>query len=364
MTSRLFGSATSPFARSTREWQFWIFQLSGWGLWVLMLTLRDMTFVPSEYMFERISVFAVDALIGILLTTGLRYLYRAIWETTAVVKILVVVFSCWVTAQAWRPIKVLITDSSFGSSVDITDYGWASFSAFFPISMSILMLWSILYFCIKYYQLFQSEKEKSLRSEALAHEAQLRMLRYQLNPHFLFNTLNAISTLILVQSTDQANNMVTRLSKFLRYSLEHDPLDTVDLAHEMSSLRLYLDIEKVRFEERLRLEFDVSAEAEQGLVPSMLLQPLVENSIKHAISRSEDGGTIWISAQVDDKKRLCITVADDGPGSVNHPGSIGVGLKNIRDRLREIYGDNHKLALAVREPRGFQVKVEIPYETR
>jgi two-component system, LytTR family, sensor kinase len=366
MKSRLFGSATntSPSSSSSREWQFWIFQLSGWGLWVLMLAMRDMTFVPSEYMLERISVFTVDALIGIALTTGLRYLYRAVWETVVVVKMLAVLLGCWVASQAWRPIKVLITDSDFGASVDITDYGWASFSSFVPISMSILLLWSILYFCIKYYQLFQREKEKSLRSEALAHEAQLRMLRYQLNPHFLFNTLNAISTLILVQSTDQANNMVTRLSKFLRYSLEHDPLDKVDLAHELSSLQLYLDIEKVRFEERLRLAIDVSAAAEKGLVPSMLLQPLVENSIKHAISRSEDGGTIWISAQVTDKKQLSITVADDGPGSVNHPGSIGVGLKNIRDRLQEIYGKDHELVFAAREPRGFQVKVVIPYETR
>src|SRR5690606_18654596 len=135
------------------------------------------------------------------------------------------------------------------------------------------------------YQLFQREKEKSLRSEALAHEAQLRMLRYQLNPHFLFNTLNAISTLTLIKSTDQANAMVTKLSKFLRYSLDHDPLDTVDLAHEMNCLNLYLDIEKVRFEERLNLDVNIADDTVRALVPSMLLQPLIENSIKHAIAR-------------------------------------------------------------------------------
>lgn len=355
---------SSSIIDSPRELQFWIFQLSGWGLWVLMLVLRDMTFVPSEYMLERVSVFAVDAVIGIGLTTALRYLYRAVWELQVLVRLVAVVLGCWIASQAWRPIKILITDSDFGASVDITGYGWASFSNMLPISMSILMLWSVLYFCIKYYQLFQSEKEKSLRSEALAHEAQLRMLRYQLNPHFLFNTLNAISTLILVQSTDQANTMVTRLSKFLRYSLEHDPLDKVDLAHELATLRLYLEIEKVRFEERLRLQFDVSTEAEKGLLPSMLLQPLVENCIKHAVARSEKGGTIWISADVTAKAQLQITVADDGPGAVNDPESTGVGLKNIRDRLREIYGANHELVFASREPRGFEVKVVIPYETR
>ena len=355
---------TSRSLRSPRELQFWIFQLSGWGFWVLMLSLRDMTFVPSEYMLERVSVFAVDACIGILLTTALRYLFRAVWELPILIRIVAVLLGCWLASQAWGPIKVLITDSDFGASVDITDYGWASFSRLVPISMSILLLWSVLYFCIKYYQLFQDEKEKSLRSEALAHQAQLRMLRYQLNPHFLFNTLNAISTLILVHSTDQANAMVTKLSKFLRYSLEHDPLDKVDLSHEVSSLRLYLDIEKVRFEDRLRLQCDISPDAEKGLVPSMLLQPLVENSIKHAISRSEDGGTIWVSAKVNNARQLCITVADDGPGSVENPASIGVGLKNIRDRLQEIYAGKHTLTFTRREPKGFQVTVVIPYEIR
>ncbi|MBC54584.1 MAG: sensor histidine kinase [Gammaproteobacteria bacterium] len=347
-----------------REVQFWLFQLLGWGTWVVLLVLRDLTFVPAEYMLERISVFMLDAVIGMILTTGLRYLYRAVWEQMVFLRIVAVVLGCWIASQTWRPLKVLITDSEFGASVDLTGYGWVSFTSMVPISMSILLIWSVLYFCIKYYQLFQHEKEKSLRSEALAHEAQLRMLRYQLNPHFLFNTLNAISTLILVQSTDQANNMVTRLSKFLRYSLEHDPLDKVDLDHELGSLNLYLDIEKVRFEERLGINVDLAPDTERALVPSMILQPLVENSIKHAIARSEEGGTIWISARKCDNNQLCITVADDGPGSVSHPTSIGVGLKNIRDRLQEIYGDAHSLVLSEREPRGFQVMVMIPYETR
>lgn len=329
-----------------------------------MLVLRDITFVPAEYMLERVGVFLVDAVIGVALTTGLRYLYRAVWDQAVVLRVMAVVIGCWIASHAWHPIKLLITASDFGASVDITGYGWVSFSRMVPISMSILLIWSVLYFCIKYYQLFQHEKEKSLRSEALAHEAQLRMLRYQLNPHFLFNTLNAISTLILVKSTDQANAMVTRLSKFLRYSLEHDPFDKVDLAHEVASVNLYLDIEKVRFEERLRVEVELEPGTERALLPSMLLQPLVENSIKHAIARCEDGGTIWIGARRCSEDELCITVADDGAGSVNHPTSIGVGLKNIRDRLQEMYGDKHSLAFSTREPRGFQVTVVIPYETR
>ena len=109
--------------------------------------------------------------------------------------------------------------------------------------------------------LLQIEQEKVLRSTALANQAQLSMLRYQLNPHFLFNTLNAISTLVLAKATQQANEMLTKLSKFLRYSLDHSPLDRVTLAHELETSQLYLDIEKVRFADRLRLQIDIGADA-------------------------------------------------------------------------------------------------------
>ena len=159
-----------------------------------------------------------------------------------------------------------------------------------------MLSWSALYFIIKYYQLLQAEKEKSLRSEALASEAQLLMLRYQLNPHFLFNTLNAISTLVLSKATGPANEMLTKLSQFLRYSLDHSPLDRVSLAQELKTCQLYLDIERVRFGDRLKTDIKVTDEAGQGLVPSMLLQPVIENSIKHGISKQELGGIISIHA--------------------------------------------------------------------
>ena len=353
----------------SRSGQFWLFQLLGWSAWVMLLVARDLTFVPKEYMLDRAGVFAVDAIIGVALTTGLRYLYRYVWDMSAQIRIAAVIFGSLLASFAWRPLKNLITSTEFGTAVDLTGYGWGTFNTLIPFTFSLLLIWSVLYFLIKYYQLFQLEKEKSLRSEALAHEAQLRMLRYQLNPHFLFNTLNAISTLVLQKSTEPANTMLTKLSKFLRYSLEHDPLDQVDLAHEIGSARLYLDIEKVRFEERMRIEINISPEAERALVPSMLLQPLIENSVKHAIALSEEGGMIQIKARVEQRK-LLLEVCDDGPGlpsgnlvEKQHPTSMGVGLANIRNRLREIYGDKHSLIISNREPTGCKVTVVIPYET-
>lgn len=353
----------------TRNKQFWIFQLAGWGSWVLLLIIRDLTFVPGEYLLQRAVMFVTDAMVGIALTTGLRYLYRSVWEKNLLRRIAVAFFGSLVAAMLWQPFQNLMEFFSFGDILEFGDYGWLElFRGVLPFSFPLLLLWSGLYFFIKYYQLFQAEKEKVLRSEALAHEAQLRMLRYQLNPHFLFNTLNAISTLVLEQATGPANEMLTKLSKFLRYSLDHSPLDQVTLAHEIETSKLYLEIEKVRFGERMRLEICIGDEAQKALLPSMLLQPLIENSIKHAISKSESGGAIRITAEVSNGK-LILNVIDDGPGLGNGTDlgaiadSTGVGLSNIRNRLREMYGSAHQINFANERPRGCRVTVVIPYET-
>lgn len=335
-----------------------------------MLVLRDLLIVPSEYILPRALVFSASAVAGILVTSGLRIAYHMVWERGFIVRFLVGWFGSLTAALIWQPFQNFIALIPFG---EVTDFSSAStldlFDGAFRNSFPLMLLWSGMYFIIKYYQLFQAEKEKSLRSEALAHEAQLLMLRYQLNPHFLFNTLNAISTLVLAQATAQANEMVTKLSKFLRYSLDHSPLDKVSLAQELESSRLYLDIEKVRFAERLKLDIHVTSEAEAALVPTMILQPIIENSIKHAISKSETGGTISIMAERR-RNMLHLEVTDDGPGLANHEVnedalslSKGVGVSNIRNRLKEIYGDSHNLVFANAEGGGLQVIVEIPYDT-
>lgn len=354
-----------------RTKQFWIFQLLGWGFWALMLVLRDLFFVPSEYIFPRALIFGLSAIAGILVTSGLRIAFKLVWERGFIIRFLVGWFGSFAAALVWQPFQNFIALIPFS---DVTDLSATStgdlFDGLFRNSFPLILIWSGLYFIIKYYQLFQAEKEKSLRSEALAHEAQLLMLRYQLNPHFLFNTLNAISTLVLAQATTQANEMLTKLSKFLRYSLDHSPLDRVSLAHELDSSRLYLDIEKVRFAERLKLEFEIAEDAAAALVPTMILQPIIENSIKHAISKSETGGSIRIAAwRIQD--RLVLEVSDDGPGladgAVNADArslSKGVGVSNIQNRLQEIYGSSHKLQFSNVETGGLQVTVEIPYETK
>jgi len=360
----------------TRSKQFWIFQIIGWTIWVFMRLLLELLSGPPESILDRVLVFSLSAAVGIIVTAGLRLIYRLAWERGFVVRFLIGWFGSTFAAVIWTPIRNYIIQpafdllSIFSRANDLSAERLEGLNLFEGIESTLLLMltWSALYFIIKYYQLLQVEQEKSLRSEALAREAQLLMLRYQLNPHFLFNTLNAISTLVLSRSTEQANQMLTKLSKFLRYSLDHSPLAMVSLAHELETSRLYLDIEKVRFAERLKLDFDISADSETALVPTLMLQPLIENCIKHGLSKSESGGTIQISARVINGL-LSLEVTDDGPGlsadaelTEEIASSSGVGISNIRNRLNEIYSSNHKLVFSNAHPHGLTVRVEIPYE--
>jgi len=316
---------------ASRDYQFWTLQVIGWSGWVVLFTLRDFYWSAS---FDRFPLLVIDALAGLGLTTLLRYAYRAVWEQPAAVRILVVIVASYLVAAIWQPVKNYFQYAYYNEFSAVAKYGYmAYFNGILGYSYFLMLCWSGLYFGIKYHQLLQEEKERSIKAESMAHEAQLRMLRYQLNPHFLFNTLNAISTLILEKDTTTANAMVSKLSNFLRYSLEKDQMKKVDVEHEMDTMKLYLEIEQLRFDDRLQVEFDIEDRVQKALVPSLLLQPLIENSIKYAVANSETGGKIKISAKVH-AGNLELEVSDDGPGVNMENGTLpefrGVGLANIK----------------------------------
>jgi LytS/YehU family sensor histidine kinase len=227
----------------------------------------------------------------------------------------------------------------------------------------LMVCWMGLYFGFKYYESTQREREVALRASALAQEAQLKMLRYQLNPHFLFNTLNAISTLILDNRNATANSAVTGLSEFLRYTLDQDPMKKVTVAQEVDALNLYLDIEKMRFGPRLTLEFAIDEGALTVLMPSLLLQPLIENAIKYAVSPRERGGRIRIGGHVTGGM-LQLEVSDDGPGMIDPTrlaNGRGVGIRNTRERLQVLYGERGIVSVNNTEP-GLRVALTFPAE--
>ncbi len=237
------------------------------------------------------------------------------------------------------------------------------------LDFALLAAWSALYYGINFYIVVEEQRDQLLRLESQASSAQLAMLRYQLNPHFLFNTLNSISTLVLLKQTERANAMLSRLSSFLRYTLVSEPEGEVTLAQEVETLKLYLDIEKMRFEERLRTSFDIDPAAAQANIPSLLLQPLVENAIKYAVTPKEEGADISVAARRLGS-RVHITVRDSGPGSgpsasdggAGTTVSTGVGLVNTRDRLAQAYGSEHRFETEAGTD-GFTVTIEIPYQS-
>jgi two-component sensor histidine kinase len=344
---------------------FWLLQLGGWGSWAATFYLSVIVWgeAPENY-FLYLPLIAV---IGMGITLALRWIYRLTWDRSFATRGFAVVGASYCAGVAWVLCRSVIFYNLFPEELaKLEAKGASHMAAYFDntiYAVWVMLTWSGLYFGIKYYLLSQEEKQRYLKAISMAQEAQLKMLRYQLNPHFLFNTLNAISTLILDRDTQVANSMVMKLSRFLRYSLDNDPMQQVTVAEEVESLKLYLDIEKVRFGDRLSLHFSISPAAEDALMPSLLLQPLVENSIKYAVSQSINGGSIAVAASIEDGC-LQLTVADDGPGLDLRQGRLpkggGVGLANTRERLSQVYGNRQSFRLSSTEPHGLTITIKLP----
>jgi two-component system LytT family sensor kinase len=347
-----------------REASFWALQALGWSAYFIAQYVSAL--VNPERMDPRelsayIDVLVVAALSGFALSSLLRYAYRRVRDRPPTVVVVTVLLLVYTAALLWR---VMINGAYvvFMNHHEMLD-SWARILTGAVISTYLLLSWSALYFGIYFYESVQREREATLRATALAQEAQMKMLRYQLNPHFLFNTLNAISTLILDRDNGRANLAVTRLSAFLRHTLDQDPMKKVSLRQELEALDLYLGIETLRFGGRLRLRFDVDPAALAALVPSLLLQPLVENALKYAIAPSETGGTLHVGACVIGQ-RLLLHVADDGPGlaaGASVGGGRGVGLRNTQERLVVLYGDRSRFAYHDTKP-GLRIDIEFPAE--
>lgn len=343
---------------------FWVLQTTGWLGYVLIQYIGSLTQETREIY---VLFVALGAYAGFLLTIPLRYLYRRIWDYRPWSLFPTVIFASFVVAALWA-----VIDNA--TNWEIYQFGYRPLNPLMYFNhtvakLYIILSWSGLYFVIKYYQMLQDEKQKALTAVSMAHQSQLKMLRYQLNPHFLFNTLNAISTLILVEENKSANKMMSRLSDFLRFSLDNEPIKRITLARELEVLMLYLDIEKVRFEERLQVNTDISEDAARALVPSMFLQPIIENSIKYAVAKLEEQGVIDIVAQVE-QEALVVTVTDNGPQPFQPPPtqgrkekkSGGVGLSNTRERLKALYGKQYSFNLSANNPTGCIVEIRIPWQ--
>jgi two-component system, LytTR family, sensor kinase len=339
---------------------FWTLQTLGWGGYFILRTLsgfaNDMGW---SFVLHALLLTATGYSITLLMAAAYRRLIQMREIYTWVGSILVVAIAAAVFSaiETWSVATFV--------QPGLRPEG-ARFLGAILFTVSLLIAWSALYYSINFYILLEEQSDRLLRLEAQASNAQLAMLRYQLNPHFLFNTLNSISTLVLLKQTDRANAMLSRLSSFLRYTLVNEPMGMVTIAQEVETLKLYLEIEKMRFEDRLRAHFEIDPSCSRALLPSLLLQPLVENAIKYAVTPQEEGADINIEVrrQTD---RVIVNVVDTGPGAdaqytVRAEQSTGVGLANIRDRLAQAYGDNQRFETHSEPTGGFRVFIEIPYQ--
>lgn len=359
-----------------KERLFWLLQITGWVGFFLFHVLSVSSLVAG-WSAQSIAYSIAMSVVGLLTTTiVLRPVFRFARRQPAEYLLLIAISATFVATIAMSIAKLQTVVLMFGEEW-ITNRGatLGSTNIFMllrpdlPPNLFLLLSWGGFYFGINYYLKLRDESERALMSARLADQAQLKMLRYQLNPHFLFNTLNAISTLVLEKDGRQANQMLTKLSAFLRYSLDSDPLQRTTLAEELRALQLYLDIEKTRFGDRLKITLDIDPEAMESRVPSLILQPAIENAIKYAIARMETGGEIAIVAKRDGEF-LKLAVCDNGPNPPPDPSSLlassrsGVGLVNMRERLTHLYGARQSFTVERREPTGLSVVMRFPYDTR
>jgi two-component system, LytTR family, sensor kinase len=344
--------------RANRNTMFWLLHSLCWFAYAVSHYLGALIYSkPTGYL----KVIVAGTVAGFIVSAPLRYVCRRLWGYPPLVAILGALAAAYVAALIWR---VLL---SFAYLEFLPESFWAStvmdyFSG--TVQAAYLMAcWVGAYFGIRYYESMQLQREAALRASTLANEAQLKMLRYQLNPHFLFNTLNAISTLILDQRNSTANSAVTGLSEFLRYTLDQDPMKRVTVAQEIEALNLYLEIEKLRFGQRLTLIYRIEPQAMQALIPSLVLQPLIENAIKYAVAPREQGGVITIAGAIHGEE-LRLSVTDDGPGMIDVAQldhGRGVGIRNTRERLQVLYGTRGRVELADAQP-GLRVQLAFPVE--
>jgi two-component system LytT family sensor kinase len=356
LLARLFGLTISRGAL------FWLLQAGGWtafGLMMLGYALAREAFGPAIFDVVQLVV------IGAVLTSLYRYAYRW-WRRR---RIALVALALWifllslVGVPLWYEPQVAISLAVHahypGLVTWVPSYTDIPFDTWLVWGF-VLLSWSFLYFGINDWMSLQVERRRAAAAEALVREARLHALQSQLQPHFLFNTLNSIASLVLDGRPDAAVSMVSRIADFLRLSLQTSDSSQIPLEKELAFLGHYLEIERMRFGDRLKYRFDVPPEALTVMVPTLLLQPLVENAVRHGILPLTKGGLLVISARAMDGF-LTLQVEDDGPGFGSAAtSSCGIGLANTATRLEELYGNRSRMSVGKSTMGGVDIKIRIP----
>jgi Histidine kinase len=349
----------SDLALQRRKPNFWLLQIGGWTIYGLATAI---SYIPFRHVREE-----VDYRLAFFFTTFfasfiIHILCRSLWlrSTPLASAMFYSVLLSYGLGVLCTALSAVIALHFAG---DATPLSWSMVAARAFEAAIVLIAWSALYFGIKHYATVEEQKARLLASEATAREAQLQALRYQLQPHFLFNTLNAISSLVVSRQPELATEMIAKLAGLLRSSLSFPEAHAVTLREELALTEEYLSIEQVRFGPRLVVMVSISPEAYEAQVPRFLLQPLVENAVRHGISRCASGGEIAIRASTQ-QGQLQIQVendsADETPGAFEQQGH-GLGLANTQTRLEKLYGGHASVNISSRLNRRFLISISFPF---
>lgn len=338
----------------SRKPSFWFVQSAGWLLYMAVNVVSSIPYRHQPdfraYVAFRGTLFSATFLGSFLMYGICHWLWRKQISMPRVALVCV---------AASYPMGVPVAAVSFWSEIHLggtmQPFSWGKVFAAAPGASFILIAWSALYFGIKHYFALEQKSRQLVASEMLATEAQslaremqLRALRYQLQPHFLFNTLNAISTLILDEQPRVAMEMITHLANLLRSTLDSPDRDYVSLADEIAVTEEYLAIEEVRFGSRLKVRLELDRDAMETQVPRLLLQPLVENAIRHGIAKRAKGGNIVLRAIARDSL-LSVQIVNELPDITDSSPSNGskawggLGLANVRKRMEQAFGSDGTL---------------------
>jgi signal transduction histidine kinase len=323
---------------------FWTIQLIGWIVYFGVIYVTFLTIAQPENFLNLFYLKGFRALTGFFLTSlVLRPVYKSFGIGLSIFKVvLLVLVSSVVFGTVWTAIESVYFYLT-GTAFNTTNYLARSPRIALDYGMT-LTAWSALYLVVKNWFSWQKEREKALQSLAFANQAQLQMLRYQLNPHFLFNALNSIRASVN-EDGNRARQMITQLSEFLRHSLISVENQEISLREELEAARNYLAIEKIRFEENLEIEYRVEEKTEKFLVPCFLLNPLVENAVKHGQRASPSPLKIKIYAWLENES-LILEVSNTGSlNNSSNKNGTKIGLKNVRDRLVKLYGEKGSFEL-------------------
>ncbi len=356
-----YNSRIQPAAKKmssiNRNKVYWISQITGWTVFVL-LNIIVISFI-EEMSWQRVVIWIYLGFAGISFTHILRGIIKnRNWLNLPLKKLIPrVLLSSFITGT-------LIYSFAFMAGYLSGATSYEEYTAIKPVAgiinlTSVTLFWMLIYFSINYFESYNKKEIESLIWEAAVKDYELKTLRSQLNPHFMFNAMNSIRALI-EEDPESAKSALTKLSNILRYSLQMERMEKVSLEDEIDTVKNYLELESIRFEERLQYKLNIENGSSKVEIPPMMIQTLVENGIKHGISKIPKGGAISITTRVDNSK-LYLEIRNSG--NVNEDdlkNSNGFGVNNTKHRLNLLFGEEAKFSLQNEDEKNVLAKLEIP----